>query len=146
MKTLSFDKSFAVVSTLAVIAGIVSGFWVLGTPGRQRSIASDQRRLSDLQDVAQTLYWQSQDRGEAFTLPETLSPGDLGSDPITQQPYEYNRLTDKTYELCAEFETDTSTYTLRNQPSEANADRWNHSEGRHCFEFDLAEPPPSLYF
>ncbi|MEO1403706.1 MAG: hypothetical protein AAFV72_21010 [Cyanobacteria bacterium J06635_1] len=144
MKSRSFEKSFATVATVAVIAGIVAGFWVLGTPGRQRSIASDQRRLNHLQETASTLYWRAQDQGDSYTLPETLSASELGKDPITQQPYEYTRLSDDTYELCAEFETDSSTYSLRNRPAD-DAERWDHPEGRHCFEFKLSEQPPSFY-
>lgn len=144
MKSLSFERSFATIATLAVLAGIVAGFWVLGSPGRQRLIASDQRRASDLQETARTLYWQAQDKGEDYRLPDTLSTRELGEDPITQQPYEYNRLSDSTYELCAVFETDSSTYPLRNRSSE-EAETWAHPEGQHCFEFDISEQPPSFY-
>ncbi|MEM9905811.1 MAG: hypothetical protein AAF921_12385 [Cyanobacteria bacterium P01_D01_bin.44] len=144
MKSLSFERSFATIATLAVLSGIVAGFWVLGSPGRQRLIASDQRRANDLQETARTLYWQAQDKGEDYRLPDTLSTRELGKDPITQQPYEYNRLSDSTYELCAVFETDSSTYPLRNRPSE-EAEKWNHPEGQHCFEFDISEQPPSFY-
>ncbi|MEM9163342.1 MAG: hypothetical protein AAGC54_09765 [Cyanobacteria bacterium P01_F01_bin.4] len=144
MKSLSFEKSFATIATLAVLSGIVAGFWVLGTPGRQRLIASDQRRLNNLQETARTLYWRAQDQGENYTLPETLRASELGKDPITQQPYEYTRLSDNTYELCAQFETDSSTYPLRNRSSE-DSEKWEHPEGRHCFEFDLSEQPPSFY-
>lgn len=142
MKCLSFDQGFAIVATFAVICGLGAGFWVLGPPGRQRLIRSDQQRLQDLRSTAERLYRQAQEE-ENYKLPKTLTANDLENDPLTNQAYEYERLTQTTYQLCAEFATDSSTYPFQSQPQ--NQDAWSHPQGRHCFEFNIAEQPPNLY-
>ena len=50
------------------------------------------------------------------------------SDPGTGAPYEYARIDDATYEVCATFH---QSATLREPRSDA--DFWTHGEGRQCF-------------
>ncbi|MEO0866843.1 MAG: hypothetical protein AAFY17_00060 [Cyanobacteria bacterium J06642_11] len=135
-----FDRFFALMATLAVLAGTAAGFWVLGTPGQQRLIVGDQQRLEDLSAIASTLYWNYQDQ-EDYRLPEVLAPTDQRQDPLTQTPYQYNKINDVQYQLCADFATDSSTHKLANAPNQ----NWQHPQGRYCFEFDLNQSPPSLY-
>jgi hypothetical protein len=142
MNRLSFDQTFAAVATGAVVAGLIAGFWVLGTPGRQRQISADRQRIEDLQAVADILhqqYQQSLVQEEDYTLPDTLTASENRTDPVLNQPYPYQRLSDQTYQLCADFATDSSTYAFVNRPPSANAERWQHPEGTHCFEFDVTE-------
>lgn len=145
MSHRSFDRAFAGVSTAAVIAAIAAGFWVLGTPGRQREIAADRQRLQDVAAIAQRLHEQYLTDGDSFELPATLDAIKLRDDPLTSQPYEYARLGDRDFELCATFDTDSSTHRLSNQASNPDAARWQHPEGRHCFEFDVSEYPTLVY-
>ena len=146
MNPKTFDRAFAVVATTAVVFGIVAGFWILGTPGRQRQIASDRQRLSDLVAIAQNLHQDYQAQQDNFQLPDSLATDEQRTDPITRQLYEYNRLTDTTFELCATFATDSSTYPFSNRPRPPEGRRWDHPEGRHCFEFDVTEYPSNFYY
>lgn len=138
----SADQIFATVATLAVVAGVLAGFWVLGTPGRQRAIAADRQRLQDLQSIAADLHFRYQDSDD-FQLPASLDAERQQRDPLTDEPYEYRSLSDTTYELCAEFATDSSTYPLRN--TARRNEFWQHPAGEHCFEFEVDEQPPSVY-
>ncbi|MEM1240494.1 MAG: hypothetical protein AAGI45_11695 [Cyanobacteria bacterium P01_H01_bin.26] len=140
MEHSTFDRIFATLASLAVAAGAAAGFWVLGTPGQQRLIMSDQQRLEDLSAIANSLYWQSQDQDD-YTLPEVLTTTNQRQDPITQESYSYRKVDDERYELCASFATDSSTHKLAN----ANNQNWQHPNGRHCFELELSQPPPPLY-
>ncbi len=137
----SFDRAFGAVATVAVVAAIAAGFWVLGTPGRQREIAADRQRLQDMSAIAQQIYNQYTTEGENYRLPEALGATEVRNDPLTNQPYEYRRLGDRTYELCATFDTDSSTHRLTNQPSTPDAERWQHPAGPHCIEFDVTDYP-----
>ncbi len=137
----SFDRAFAAVATAAVIAAIAAGFWVLGTPGRQREVAADRQRLQDISTIAQRLHERYLGTNSNQALPTSLEAEDMRNDPLTNQPYEYKRLSDRTYELCATFDTDSSTQRLSNQNPTPEAQRWQHPEGRHCFEFDVNEFP-----
>ncbi|MBD2114301.1 MULTISPECIES: hypothetical protein [Cyanophyceae] len=141
----TFDRAFAAVATAAVGLAIVAGFWVLGTPGRQREIAADRQRLQDVASIAQRLHEQYLADDDSFELPATLDAIELRNDPLTNQPYEYERLGDRDFNLCATFDTDSSTHRLSPQESNPDAGRWQHPEGRHCFEFDVTEYPTLVY-
>lgn len=136
----AFDRIFAALATVAVAAGAVAGFWVLGTPGQQRLIMGDRQRIEDLSAIANTLYWKKQDQDD-YLLPETLDSKDQREDPITQELYQYNRLDSSRYKLCATFATDSSTHKIAN----ANNRTWQHPQGSYCFVLDVNQPTPSLY-
>ena len=140
MNYSAFDQIFATVATVAVAAGTVAGFWVLGTPGQQRLIMSDRQRLEDLSAIANSLYWKRQNQPD-YVLPDVLDTDDQREDPITQEPYQYQKTDDSQFTLCANFATDSSTHRLTN----VNYQNWQHPQGFHCFEFDSQQQPPSLY-
>lgn len=135
-----FDRIFALLATVAVASGVAVGFWVLGTPGRQRLIAGDRERLEDLSAIANTLYWQKQDQDD-YILPDVLDNKQQRQDPVTQSFYSYQKIDDENYKLCANFATDSNTYKLPN----TNGPNWQHPQGLHCFELNLNQAPPSLY-
>ncbi|NEO97371.1 MAG: hypothetical protein F6K58_01380 [Symploca sp. SIO2E9] len=148
MSQSTFDRTFSFVATVAVVIGIVAGFWVVGTPNRQRLIAADRERIQDLERIARSLYQQAeqtQNRGKVFELPELLEERDSNTDLITNTPYEYRRQSSTTYELCANFDTDSATYRLQQAPSGSSRENWQHPQGRHCFEFNVLEEPLPLF-
>lgn len=144
MKQFSFDRIFATVATMSVVFGLVAGFWVIGPPGRQRLINADRKRLQDLWSISQNLYLKAT-RQEDYQLPENLPENNIARDPLTNQPYSYRQMSEKTYQLCADFSTDSSTYFLKNRTSNSNLDKWQHRMGRYCFKFDVTEQPPNIY-
>jgi hypothetical protein len=146
MTRLSFDQAFATAATAAVIAGIIGGFWVLGTPARQREIAADRQRLQDLGAIAQNLHQQYLNQPDTYKLPDTLPTAEVRNDPLTNQPYEYERMGDRTFQLCATFGTDSSTYPLANRVDDPALERWQHPQGRHCFDFEVSEYPGVVYY
>ena len=140
MNHLAFDRTFAAFATVAVAAGTVAGFWVLGTPGQQRLIMGDRQRLEDLNAIANTLYWRQQDQTD-YGLPDALDAADRREDPITREFYQYSKIDEDRYKLCANFATDSDTHKLANP----NNKSWQHPQGFHCFELELGQQPPSLY-
>lgn len=146
MNPKTFDRTFAAVATAAVVAGIVAGFWILGTPGRQRAIAADRQRIGDLVAIAQNLHQNYQAQQENFQLPAQLDEDEQRTDPLTNQPYAYQRLSDTRFELCASFSTDSSTYPFSNRPRPPETRQWEHPAGNHCFEFEVTEYPGSFYY
>lgn len=116
-----------------VVAAVGTGLWLLGPISEQRSKKLDEKRISDLQFINGALqsYWNINKK-----LPSDLKklenlPGVLIStnDPKTRQPYVYRVKGTANYELCSEFETE-STGTLS---------RWSHGKGQECFEFEIKE-------
>jgi hypothetical protein len=106
---------FSVVLSVVVVAAVVWGVALVGTPGAARLQRFDQRRLEDLQTIfreVQSLCRDPDIKHELKrALPETLD--ELATlarserisliDPETGQRYEYTVKDGTTYELCATF-------------------------------------------
>lgn len=135
MKSQAPLKVFLALAILVVVSSVSYGIFLIA-PWDQRTLRFDQRRVSDLTSISHAInaYWDETDR-----LPETLS--DLqgrrayirsAEDPQSGEPYEYRVLSEKGYELCAVFTTDSATQNREFQP--AFSERvWEHSAGRVCF-------------
>ena len=144
-------KLFASVSALLVLASIVCGFVVMGSPTTQRKLRFDELRTRDLQDLQSTIiyqYWQMKS-----ALPASLA--DLSgiidysapTDPETKAPYIYEKTSDLSFKLCADF-------NLVNQKNNSASDMsysarpygklesWDHPAGNYCFERTI---DPELY-
>jgi len=145
---LAFD--WAVVAV--VVVGVVSGFFVAGSPQNQRLVRMDERRIGDLQSIQWQIinYWQRKE-----VLPENLS--DLNDpiggfivprDPETNMNYEYTRLEQLKFQLCGDFLTsnigvNTGDKTVQPMPvgvydrsigvDQANQN-WQHDKGRTCYD------------
>lgn len=130
---------FAIASIVLVVAVVVVGVYLTGSPRQARVRSLDRQRIETLTQLsgAITSY-----RGDHNVLPASLeevaraeagiAPADL-SDPESGAPYEYRATGEKTYELCARF----------GGPSDPDeAIRWRHGPGRACFAF-TAPPPPA---
>ena len=129
---------------LAVVLAVGYGIYLVGSPGGQRSQKFDARRVSDLQNISQTIdaYWELNEE-----LPGALQ--DLqGSrsyylrsiqDPATREPYEYRVLDGNQYQLCAVFATNSSQKEQR-VPRPSSAKFWDHGTGRTCFDLEARAP------
>ena len=133
------DQAFVFVSASAVVAAGIVGFLLLGSPMEQRLLSLDKERVEDLRQIARQL-WNETGNGngnESKPLPDALPKAeerqDTYRDPKTDEPYEYRRLSDTEYELCATFSRDSET---REANSYRNNPQWKHPAGLHCYEFD----------
>ena len=78
-------------------------------------------------DAAISLHWK-----EAITLNKKIAE----IDPQNQKPYEYQKVDNITYNLCAEFNKYTNS-SGKNQilmMNDYNGRSWTHPAGRYCFE------------
>lgn len=149
-------RIFAWVASIAVFAVIVMGFFVAGSPFRQRLARFDSQKIANLQDIQWRVvnYWQQ--KGE---LPESLD--NLRDDisgfipPIDQQSkevYEYRATGDLTFELCANFNLMSKEELMSKEnvsiaprpigPYGEIGETWDHGEGRHCFSRTI---DPEIY-
>ncbi|MBQ11749.1 MAG: hypothetical protein CMJ45_09390 [Planctomyces sp.] len=129
-------KIFLALAILVVVTSVSYGIFLVA-PWDQRTFRFDQRRVSDLTSISRAVdaYWSETD-----TLPEQLS--DLEGrrrtyiqsieDPETSEPYEYRVLSEKGFELCAVFTTDSASQR-REYPPAFSERVWEHSAGRVCF-------------
>jgi hypothetical protein len=129
-----------VISGVVVLASIVWGFAVLGSPATQKLYKYDLVKINNLQEINNYITSFYAENGK---LPENLeNTGNIGYypnfvDPQTNKPYEYIKKDALNYSLCAEF----------NKASDSRLDKLStpsaypyggisgiHPAGRHCFE------------
>jgi hypothetical protein len=148
----SQTKVFAWSVSAAVLLAAGYGLYVSGSPSQERARKMDGQRLSDLQQIASAMdiYW-NQKTALPTTLQELQSTRDVyvGNilDPVTRQSYAYSTKTVDSFELCAQFETDTTaddasipqpyTYYGNGGPT-----FWKHPIGRHCYTIEVHKNDP----
>ena len=137
--TSSSKKVWIGVATVLILASIVWGFAVLGSPAKQRQVKYDEQRVSDLQNVNQFVlsYYQTH-AGLPGSLSDITSENTysvLPVDPQTKKPYEYVLVgqSAKAYELCAEFNLASNSQN-RTEPVIYLGDiSWAHPAGHYCY-------------
>lgn len=141
---------------ILVIAAIIGGFLVVGSPAKQRALRFDDQRVSDLQNIQYQVrnYWQQ--KGKLPTvlsdLNDSLSYMSVPNDPENKKMYEYTMKGGASFELCANFALATENTSGKGgyyngsiaypmYPDGAN-ENWKHETGRTCFTRTI---DPELY-
>jgi len=126
MSAASRDRLAGGVASLAVVASVAAGIYLMRSPSEERTLRLDQRRVADLMalSAAVDVYWTRHK-----SLPGSLN--ELRSEPVGavewRDPesgalYEYQPLAERSYEVCATFDRDS-----------AARGTWAHRAGRQCF-------------
>ena len=117
-------------------------------------VRHDEQRLSDLQSIQWQIVNFYQQKGyipsELNELSDPISGFIPPVDPETGEAYEYTLIgqSAKAFELCATFNIETphkgeaSIARMPYGPAMENAENWDHSLGRHCFQRAI---DPQLY-
>lgn len=134
---------------VAVLAAIVAGFFLVGSPMAARDIRLDIERVNDLQNIQGQIvnYYQMKEELPAglSDLQDPLSYFTLPADPVSGADYEYRKVGDLTFELCAVFAREGQDLTGRGSfpeggmsmsyPSpDGSLENWMHGAGEQCFE------------
>jgi len=129
----------AIAATVAVVAVVILGFRVLGSPGTQRIVQSDLRTVRALAELAQQINGKWANAGKL--LPRDLKnfPSAAAQEPVSGKSFGYRTKSSSEYELCATFARDN-----RNDPAVNTADPWIHPKGDYCFQFDASRPVPAV--
>lgn len=136
-----------------VIASIVAGFFIVGTPQEARMHRIDQEKIYHLQSIQSQIvsYWQQKQRLpiQLAELNDSLSSFSVPVNPETRLPYDYEVIGTTSFKLCAEFNTASSDGFTRDSDVSVpitidTYDNWQHGLGRHCFErtIDPERYPP----
>jgi len=133
---------FSSAATVVVVAAVIAGFFAIGTPGEQRLGRLDQQRVVNLTLILAAIQ-SYQNRNKA--LPESLVMVQRSGwqslilkDPVSGEPYEYKVRDEVSYDLCANFGTESNDADANmNGPSYVPpaSPFWHHSRGRQCFTF-----------
>jgi hypothetical protein len=123
-------QRLAAVVTLVVMAAVIAGIVILGSPADERAKRIDLRRVSDLQGMENAVNFYF---AEHATLPASIEdlskqPGvHIGSDPVTGAAYRYRARGADQFELCGTFDRASAPRVL------SGVDLWAHPAGDHCF-------------
>ena len=143
MRNLPGRRIFLGIVTLAVVLAVGYGAVLVGFPAGQRLLKFDARRVSDLQNISQSIdtYWEL--NGELPVALEDLQGPRYYvrsiEDPATEEPYEYRVIDGNQYQLCAVFATDSSQDEQR-APRAYSDKIWGHGTGRACFDLEAQAP------
>ncbi len=147
-------KLIAWITSLVILASIIYGFFLIGSPATQRARRFDDQRINDLQQIQNeiTTYWINKNElpSKLDDLKDPISGFVPPTDPGTKTQYEYAVGGPLKFKLCAVFETaGTSSgstvypaggdYPYHQSPYQQN---WDHSKGRVCFDRAI---DPQLY-
>ena len=149
-------RIFSWVAIVVVLISVIGGFFVAGSPFKQRLIRFDSQKISDLQEIQWQIinYWQQKGRipTELNDLRDSISGFVPPTDPQSGKPYLYNvkktagppeDALGPSFELCADFNLAESAFGVqRGVPSpvkypplgEGVAEVWSHPAGDFCFE------------
>lgn len=123
-----------------VIASIVAGFFIMGTPGEVRLIRYDAQKVADLQNIQYQVvnYWQQkqmlpQNLDEIY---DPISGMEIPKDPQSMESYRYEKTGDMTFKLCATFNTEVTDDRSTPIYDEfgKTGENWRHSTGEVCFD------------
>lgn len=138
---------FAGAATVLILITLAFSLSIIGSPFKQHSYRMDEQRIINLNDITQNAIYYRQNYKD---VPQTLA--DLSKngfvvplDPATMQPYEYRRISDMKFELCANFELVTRPIDIdgRNRvqkpikPGFSEGYEWGHAAGKTCFEREI---------
>ncbi len=151
------SKKIAIAASVIFLSTIVWGLILAGSPSNRRLYRLDMLRVSHLSQIAYTTidqYWNGNSK-----LPSTIGEISKNSiylnpvDPETGNAYEYKVLGTKQYELCANFDLETSKdpndiqyayNTVYNSPYVNFSEKvWEHPAGNYCYKFEIKDPTPN---
>jgi hypothetical protein len=131
------------VVSVVVLAAVVTGVVILGSPSEERARRIDRRLVEELSSIKTAVDSYYSKNG---ILPASLnelwqgSPGldlngpfDVIRDPVPPNAYRYRVVAVDAFELCGTFERASEPRVS------SGVDVWQHSSGDHCFTRKVAK-------
>jgi hypothetical protein len=146
------EKIFAWSVYIAVLAIVVAGFFVAGSPFKQRLVRFDEKKIGNLQEIQGQLvnYWTQKEAlpEKLEGLTDSISGFSAPKDPQTGEGYAYKKTGKLSFELCANFNLpreygENGLNSRAVKPMTAyGTENWSHEAGDFCFEREI---DPELY-
>jgi hypothetical protein len=123
-------KWLVAIGGAVMVAAVVAGMSILGSPAHQCALRLDKDRVADLRMLS-SLIGMARQRDKS--LPSSIAALDASSgtttDPATGKTYGYKVTGATTFQLCATFDAPSE----REVGSPNRADDWEHQAGLQCF-------------
>ena len=130
-------KTFVYIVSGVILAAIVAGFFIAGSPAKERARKFDGERVSNLQTIQSEIvsYWQRKKMlpEELSALEDSIKGFSVPNDQKTKMPYRYDVTGPESFTLCATFEMETSNENQDTRPYGIWGN-WDHAAGEKCFE------------
>lgn len=148
----TLPKIVAGIVGVLLLASIISGFFIAGTPSEQRAVRFDEERINDLMMIQDQVVSYAISNSSLPENGEVLTDwaGELPLDPDTNLPYTYTKVSDTEFTMCATFsteQTDTELQSYYPMYTEKAIDAqliggvtWKHTVGDYCFTRTVAFP------
>ena len=137
----SQSKMIGGAVSLVVLASVIGGFFIIGSPFEQRYYKIDEQKVMDLQGIQSQLDYQWQIKrtlpAELEELNDPLSGYMAPVDPETGVAYTYEKRGDLVFALCATFNRESRNTLAVSVPEYRGGvsnSYWEHPAGEHCFE------------
>ena len=137
---------FLAFISAVILASIIYGIMLIGSPALQHAKMLDEQRINDLTSIqSQIVYVQWQNKGTVPSsldvLKDPISNYMVPTDPETKANYEYKMLSKNSFELCATFKTvvSTTSNTIGTKPvsylygTDVINENWQHEATTTCF-------------
>jgi len=129
---MSGKRALAIVLVGVVAAAVTAGIVIIGSPREERTRRLDARRVEDLQRLSRSVevYHTRHERVPSSLEELSTEPGlgDIPRDPVTGEAYTYRMTGERSYQLCATFDRETTG---------VRADFWSHGAGAQCFTQEI---------
>ncbi len=122
-----------IVITVSVLT-LIGGLLVVGSPKNAKLERLDNQRVWDLLQMHEHVINYYADNNRLPDNVEELAVPDL-VDPTTKQPYEYHRLGEDDFQLCANFER-PAPENIRHQYVNFPYPWFKHEAGRQCYDLN----------
>ena len=130
-------RALVVGSVLVVVMTVGYAIYLVGTPGQQRDVRLDDQRISDLQNISNNIdTYLEINRKMPEYLTELVGPRYYVrslQDPGTDIAYDYRVIEGTSYELCANFATNSSEGRQGDRRAFSET-AWDHGVGLTCFQ------------
>jgi hypothetical protein len=135
------SKLFALGAAIIALVVVILGFFHIETPAEVREMRLDEQQVMDLQNIQWKVYeYYTNENTLPVSLEEAYGEMPAPAAPEDRSAYEYSRVDDDTFELCATFAHPSrqDEYSMRpvsyaKEPL-TGAYSWDHIAGDVCFE------------
>lgn len=139
-------KMIGGIISVVVLATLIAGFFIAGSPQHQRNVRFDQQRTTDLNTIQYQIldYWQRKKTlpAQLSDLEDSITGFQVPKDPATGTAYTYEIKGNLSFTLCADFAAeqeggkgDSRNIAPMYPMNEFGAnDNWSHKAGRTCFD------------
>ncbi len=136
-------QAFLTLFTILTIISAILAFSTAGAPWKAREEKIDNQHVQNISRIANDLYSEFTQANQP--LPMTIESKNYYVNPETNLPdtYNYRRLSELSFELCADFKTNTSNRPPYMQYAGSTNIDFRHNEGYQCFKFNYSYPDNS---